>query len=87
MDKATIDPEALDEVLEASALLHDPPEGMLAALSWEEDDGPVTMVSLWESPGARGQAAMERMMPLFETGLLGRSSGTTRPPKASSTCW
>lgn len=53
MDKVTIDREALDEVLDASRLLDDPPGGLLAALSWEEGDGQTTMVSLWESPGDR----------------------------------
>jgi hypothetical protein len=79
MDKVTLDRAALDEVMDASRLLDDPPDGLVAALSSEDDDGQATMVSLWESPGARGQAAMERMMPLFEAGVLGDSHGDPRP--------
>ena len=79
MDKVTMDREALDEVMDASRLLDDPPDGLLAALSWEDGDGQATMVSLWESPGARGQAAMERMMPLFESGVLDERHGDPHP--------
>ena len=37
------------------------------------------MVTLWESAGARGQAAMERMMPLFESGVLDERHGEPHP--------
>ncbi|MBY5163922.1 hypothetical protein [Salsipaludibacter albus] len=79
MDKVTTDRDALDEVMDASRLLDDPPDGLLAALSWDDGDGRATMVSLWESPGARGQAAMERMMPLFESGVLDERHGDPHP--------
>ncbi|HKJ57481.1 MAG TPA: hypothetical protein VJ978_16000 [Nitriliruptoraceae bacterium] len=79
MDKVTTDRNALDEVMAASRLLDDPPDGLLAALSWEHGDGQATMVTLWESPGARGQVAMERMMPLFESGALDERHGEPHP--------
>lgn len=82
MDRVTVDRAAHDELIEATRLLDDPPDGLLAALSWEEQDGQVTMVSLWESPGARGDATTERILPLVEAGMLDGRHGDPEPVRA-----
>jgi hypothetical protein len=81
MDKVVTTPGAAEEVLSASKLLDDPPGSLLALLSWEEPDGEVTTVSVWESAASRGQVAMDRMMPLFEQGVLDERHGSPHPVK------
>lgn len=79
MDKVTTTRDAAEQVWNASKLIDDPPSSLLALLSWEEEGGQVTTVSLWESAAARGQVAAERMMPLFERGVLDERHGSPRP--------
>jgi hypothetical protein len=55
MDKVTITRDAAEEVWNASKLLDDPPPSLVALLAWEEEDGRVTTVSVWESAASRGQ--------------------------------
>ncbi|MBW3657911.1 MAG: hypothetical protein KY457_04690 [Actinobacteria bacterium] len=81
MDKVTIARDAAEDVWRESRLLDDPPAGLLALLAWEED-GQVTAVSLWESAADRGQAAADRMLPLFERGVLGERHGSPHPVEA-----
>jgi hypothetical protein len=70
MDKDTTSRDGAEEAWEAIKLLDDPPESLLALLSWEEADGQVTSVYVWESAADRGQVAAERVMPLFQQGIL-----------------
>jgi hypothetical protein len=79
MDKVITTRSAAEEVLSASKLLDEPPSSLLALLSWEEQDGQVTTVSVWESAASRGQVAADRMMPLFEQGVLDERHGSPRP--------
>lgn len=79
MDRITIGREALEEVLQASGLIEDPPSSLLAFVSWEEDDGQVTAISVWETASDRGQYAADTMMPLFEQGVLGEQHGSPHP--------
>lgn len=78
IDKVTTTRDAAEEVRRESRLLDDPPSSLLALLSWEED-GQVTTVSVWESAADRGQVAADRMLPLFERGVLGERHGSPRP--------
>jgi hypothetical protein len=82
MDEVTITREAAEEVWTASTLLDDPPPSLMVLLAWEEDDGRVTTVSAWESAASRGQVAADRMMPLFERGVLGERHGSPHPVPA-----
>lgn len=79
MDKVTTTRRAAEEVLNASKLLDEPPSSLLALLSWEEEDGQVTTLSVWESAANRGQVAADRMMPLFEQGVLDERHGSPHP--------
>ncbi|MBW3579324.1 MAG: hypothetical protein KY462_16625 [Actinobacteria bacterium] len=78
MDKVTTTRDAAEDVWRESRLLDDPPDSLLALLSWEED-GQVTTVSVWESAADRGQVAADRMLPLFERGVLGERHGSPHP--------
>lgn len=82
MEKVTTTRDAVEEVFEESKLLDEPPTSLLALLSWEEDDGRVTTVSVWESAAARGQMAVDRMMPLYEQGVLDERHGSPHPVPA-----
>jgi hypothetical protein len=82
MDKVITTRAAAEETWSASSLLDDPPSSLLALLSWEEEDGQVTTVSVWESAASRGQVAADRMMPLFERGVLDERHGSPRPVPA-----
>lgn len=79
MDKVTTTRDAAEEVYSASRLLDDPPESLLALLAWEEEDGQVTTVSVWESAASRGQVAADRFMPLFDQGVLDERHGSPHP--------
>jgi hypothetical protein len=78
MDKVTTTRDAAEEVWNESKLLDDPPRSMLALLAWAED-GLVTTVSVWESAASRGQVAADRIMPLFEQGVLDERHGSPHP--------
>lgn len=58
---------------ELSRTLSEPPAGLWAVIAWETpgESDQVTTLLTWETPAARGEWAMERMMPLMETGELG----------------
>lgn len=47
----------------------------MAAIAWETGGGEVTTVMVWTTPAARGDFALERMMPLYESGTLGEEHG------------
>lgn len=66
---------AADTVWERSRLFSEPPTGLVAAIAWESGDDDVTTVMVWETPGARGDFAAERMVPLYEAGILGAEHG------------
>lgn len=78
MDKVTTSRDAAEEVFRESRLLDDPPRSLLALLSWE-DNGQVTTVSVWESASDRGQVAADRILPLFQRGVLGEQHGSPHP--------
>lgn len=78
MDKVTTSRDAAEEVWREARLLDDPPSALLALLAWEEGEQ-VTTVSVWESAASRGQVAADRVMPLFEQGLLDERHGSPHP--------
>jgi hypothetical protein len=57
-------------VFERSRIYSDPPAGLRAAISWVDGEDQVSLLTVWETPGARGDFALERMMPLFDAGVL-----------------
>lgn len=75
IDKITVSREVIQTVLTEARMIDDPPEGLAALLSWEEADEQVTMVMCWDTPAHRGEFAAQRMMPLFERGVLGEEAG------------
>lgn len=71
-----------EAVWEHSRIFSEPPDGLMAAIAWETGAGEVTSVMTWETPAARGDFAMERMMPLYESGTLGEEHGHPQPVTA-----
>jgi hypothetical protein len=57
-------------VAEHSKLVSAPPDGLLACIVIPEGDGQMRGITVWESPGQRGDWAASVMMPLFESGVL-----------------
>lgn len=78
IDSVTTSRSALEDVIREGRLLSDPPEAMVAMLSWEVEDGQVETITIWDSASERGAFAAERMMPLFEAGVLGEAHGSPR---------
>jgi hypothetical protein len=69
MDIAQTTRSELDVVDQKAGLFSDPPDGLLAALAWEgPGEDQVTVLMVWETPGARGDFGFQRMMPLMESG-------------------
>lgn len=62
-------------VWDRSRIFSEPPAGLLAAIAWESGRDNVTTVMVWETPAARGDFAAERMVPLYEAGVLGEEHG------------
>ena len=67
-------PAEVGEVFERARVLTDPPAGLVAVIGWETGADETTVVMVWSDPSARGDAALERFMPMFE-------DGTCRPAK------
>ena len=57
-------------VAEHSRLVSEPPDGLLACIVVPEGDGEMRAITVWETPGHRGDFAASVMMPLFESGVL-----------------
>jgi len=68
IDVVTAARSEIELVDERTGLFSDPPAGLLAAVSWESGDDRVTTVMVWDTPGARGDFAFQKMMPLIEQG-------------------
>jgi hypothetical protein len=62
-------------VWDHSRLFSEPPVGLLVAIAWESGGDEVTTVMVWQTPAARGDFAAERMVPLFDAGVLGAEHG------------
>jgi len=66
-------------VAEHSKLVSEPPEGLLACIVLPEGDGQMRGITVWETPGQRGDFAAEVMMPLFESGVLASVQNNPEP--------
>lgn len=65
---AVTTPAEVEEVFAKSRTLTDPPAGLVALVGWETGPNEVTVVMVWSDPSARGDAAVERFMPMLEDG-------------------
>ena len=63
----------IEQFMAETEMLTDPPPGFVAAVGWETGTEELTVVMVWATPGARGDFAVERAMPVFE-------AATLRPP-------
>jgi hypothetical protein len=74
LDLITTTRAEVDIVDREAGLFSDPPEGLLAALAWEAEgadpDGEVTVLTVWATPGARGDRGYQRIMPLAGSGAV-----------------
>lgn len=59
-----------ETVRDASGMLDDPPPGLAAVVVLPDGDDDIVGVTVWDTPGQRGQWAADVMMPLFESGAL-----------------
>jgi hypothetical protein len=66
-------------VAEHSKLVSEPPDGLLACIVLPETDGQMRAITVWESPGQRGDWAASVMMPLFESGKLADVNSDPEP--------
>jgi len=66
-------------VAEHSKLVSDPPEGLIACIVLPEGDGQMRAITVWETPGQRGDFAATVMMPLFESGVLAGVENNPEP--------
>ena len=66
-------------VAEHSKLVAEPPDGLLACIVLPEGDGQMRGITVWETPGQRGDFAAEVMMPLFESGVLASVQNSPEP--------
>ena len=44
----------------------DPPGALAASIAWDAGDGMVTMLNVWDPPGAVSDFYMERVLPLVQ---------------------
>ena len=51
---------------ELTGISADPPEALIASIAWDSGDGQVTVVNVWETPGAIADFYMERVRPIVE---------------------
>lgn len=70
IDQVTAPRSEIETVDAETGLFSDPPDGLLAAVAWEDDDDQITTVMVWETAAARGDFAFEKMMPLLKTGSI-----------------
>ena len=70
VDMATGPMSDWELVAEHSKLISSPPDGLLACIVLPEGDGQMRAITVWETPGQRGDWAASVMMPLFESGVL-----------------
>ena len=44
----------------------DPPASLAASIAWDSGDGFVTLLNVWDAPGAVSDFYMERVLPLVQ---------------------
>jgi hypothetical protein len=71
-----------ETVWEHSRLFSEPPDGLAAAIAWMSGADEVTVLMAWDTAAARGDFALERMVPLYEAGTLTERHGRPAPVDA-----
>jgi len=71
-------------VAEHSKLVSEPPDGLLACIVVPEGDGQMRAITVWETPGQRGDFAAQVMMPLFESGVLASVQNNPEPVRPAA---
>ena len=66
-------------VAEHSKLVSEPPDGLVACIVVPEGDDQIRGITVWETPGQRGDWAARVMMPLFESGVLAGVQSNPEP--------
>lgn len=66
-------------VAEHAELVSEPPDGLLACIVVPEADDQMRCITVWETPGQRGEFAASVMMPLFESGVLADVRNSPEP--------
>ncbi len=79
MDVVVAPTDEIELVDEQAGLFRDPPNGLIAAISWESGDDETTTVMVWATPSDRGDFAFEKMMPLIEQGGISSKPGIVQP--------
>ena len=79
MDVVVAPRSEIELVDERAGLFRDPPVGLVAAISWESGEDQVTTVMVWDTPGARGDFAFKKMMPLIEQGGITSTPEVVQP--------
>lgn len=68
----------IEEVEAQTRLFSDPPDGLRAAVAWEDSAGRSAVVFVWDSAQASAQWSQEVMWPKLSSGELALKSG---PPE------
>ena len=72
----------LDLIDEEAGLFSDPPEGLLVLVAWEgELTEEVMLLSVWQTPEARGEFGFRKIMPLVEAGEVVSTPKRLKPVK------
>ena len=56
----------------------DPPEGLAVSIAWDNGDGMVTELNVWDAPGAIADNYMEPILPVF------RAEGNRRTSRSGT---
>jgi len=65
------------EMLDRKIRMRDePPDGLVASITWDAGDGRVTMLNVWEQPGQIADFYVERAAPVFAE--IGQPTGTPK---------
>lgn len=80
VETITMPRDRWDHFSGTSELVTDPPDGLLALVSYEEGTDDVTVVHVWDTPAARGDFAVERVMPRFTEEELAVGGPDRRTP-------
>ena len=51
---------------ERIAMHADPPEALVVSIAWDSGDGNVSVVNVWDAPGAIADFFVERIRPVIE---------------------
>lgn len=75
VETVTLGRAEAETVWEHSRLFSEPPAGLASVIAWMSGVNEVTVLMAWDTAAARGDFALERMVPLYEAGTLGEQHG------------